>query len=161
MRQGYRQRTTAGDKTICLPFPEGAEYEALVADGPAYRAYLNEQISLHPELFPADISQGYRLHGMIRSEKQGLQQRRILLKHGLQAYQIRPASMMPYMVGPSEFVEKGLYMRERGMSCDAIAHVLGHSPTYWYKATQSLSRISIVGATVKDPSLFPPAPECR
>ena len=27
---------------------------------------------------------------------------------------------------------------------------------YWYNATQALGRISIVGATVKDPSSFPP-----
>jgi hypothetical protein len=26
MRTGYQQRTTAGDKTICLPLPEGIEY---------------------------------------------------------------------------------------------------------------------------------------
>jgi hypothetical protein len=152
MRQGYRPRTTAGDKTICLPFPEGDEYERLMADGVAYRQYLDQQIAQHPELFPAEIVKGYWFHGVIVSEKQGLKQRRILLKANRQAYQIRPASMMPYMVGPSEFVEKGLYLRERGMSYDAIAHVLGRSPTYWYELTQSLSRISVVGVTVKDPS---------
>jgi hypothetical protein len=156
MRQGYRARTIAGDKTICLPFPEGEAYDALVEDPAAYRAYVDQQIVEHPELFPADISQGYWLHGMVASEKQGLKQRRILLKKHRQAYQIRPASMMPYMVGTSEFVEKGLYLRERGVSYDAIAHVLGQSPSYWYKVTQSLSRVSLVGATVKDPSRFPP-----
>jgi hypothetical protein len=155
MRQGYRPRTTAGDKTICLPFPEGDEYERLMADGVAYRQYLDQQIAQHPELFPAEIVKGYWFHGVIVSEKQGLKQRRILLKANRQAYQIRPASMMPYMVGPSEFVEKGLYLRERGMSYDAIAHVLGRSPTYWYELTQSLSRISVVGVTVKDPSRLP------
>lgn len=159
MRVGYRKRTTAGDKTICLPFPEGTAYERLVEDAVAYRQYLDEQIRQHPELFPADISRGYQLHGMVRSEKQGLKQRRILVKGSRQAYQIRPDTMMPYMVGSAEFVEKGLYLRERGVSYDAIAHVLGHSPMYWYKVTQSLSRISIVGATVKDPAVFPPSPD--
>jgi hypothetical protein len=159
MRQGYRQRTTAGDKTICLPFPEGPEYEALLADAVAYRQYLDEQIGQHPELFPADITGGYWLHGAISSEKQGLKQRRILLKANRQAYQIRPDGMMPYMVGTTDFVAKGLYLRERGVSYDGIAHVLGRSAMYWYKVTQSLSRISIVGATVKDPSLFPPGPD--
>ena len=156
MRVGYRQRTTAGDKTICLPFPEGEEYEALVKDAVAYRQYLDEQIQQHPELFPPEIKQGYQMHGMVISEKQGLKQRRILLKGSRDAYQIRPDGMMPYMVGRTDFVEKGLYLRERGLSYDGIAHVLGRSPMYWYKVTQSLSRISIVGATVKDPALFPP-----
>lgn len=156
MRPGYRKRTVAGDKTICLPFPEGAEYAALVEDGAAYREYLDQQIREHPELFPLEIENGYLLHGFVTSEKQGLRQRRILIKKTRQAYQIRPASMMPYMVGTAEEIEKGLYLRERGVSYDGIAHVLGHSAMYWYKVTQSLSRISLVGATVKDPASFPP-----
>jgi hypothetical protein len=156
MRQGYSQRTIAGDKTICLSFPEGEAYETLLNDPRAYRAYLDQQIAEHPELFPAEITNGYQLHGIVTSEKQGLKQRRILLKKTRQAYQIRPDVMMPYMVGSAEFVEKGLYLRERGLSYDSIAHVLGHSAMYWYKVTQSLSRISIVGATVKDEASFPP-----
>jgi hypothetical protein len=155
----YRKRTIAGDKTICLPFPEGEAYEALLEDSGAFRAYLDEQIAEHPELFPAEIDGGYQLHGMVTSEKQGLKQRRILLKRNRQAYQIRPDTMMPYMVGTAEFVEKGLYLRERGVSYDGIAHVLGRSPMYWYKVSQSLSRISVVGATVKDEAVFPPSPD--
>jgi hypothetical protein len=159
MPTGYRKRTTAGDKTICLPFPEGEAYDALLDDSAAFRAYLDQHIAEHPELFPPEIDGGYQLHGMVTSEKQGLKQRRILLKCNRQAYQIRPDTMMPYMVGTAEFVEKGLYLRERGVSYDGIAHVLGRSPMYWYKVSQSLSRISVVGATVKDPAVFPPSPD--
>jgi hypothetical protein len=158
MRQGYRNRTTAGDKTICLSFPEGSAYEALLKDAVAYRTYLDEQIAQHPELFPLEIEAGYQLHGVVTSGKQGVQQRRILLKKNRQAYQTRPDTVLPYMVGTTEFVEKGLYLRERGVSYDGIAHVLGRSPMYWYTVTQSLSRISIIGATVKDPASFPPSP---
>lgn len=60
MRPGYRKRTIAGDKTICLPFPEGAEYEALLEDAEASRQYLDRHIREHPELFPSDIEQGYQ-----------------------------------------------------------------------------------------------------
>jgi hypothetical protein len=158
MRQGYRQRTTAGDKTICLSFPEGAAYDALLQNAAAYREFLDEQIAQHPELFPPDIEGGYQLHGVVTSEKQGVKQRRILLKKNRQAYQIRPDTVMPYMVGTTEFVEKGLYLRERGVSYDGISHVLGRSPMYWYTVTQSLSRISIIGATVKTSTSFPPSP---
>jgi hypothetical protein len=63
---------------------------------------------------------------------------------------------MPYMIGTSEDVEKGLYLRRYGVPYEGIAHVLGHTPMYWYNATQALSRVSIVGSAVKDPEAFPP-----
>ncbi len=33
-------RTTAGDKTICLPMPPDIDYKAFVEDTAAYRGYL-------------------------------------------------------------------------------------------------------------------------
>jgi hypothetical protein len=33
---------------------------------------------------------------------------------------------MPYMVGMTEEVEKGLYLRRYGVPYEGIAHVLGH-----------------------------------
>jgi hypothetical protein len=60
------------------------------------------------------------------------------------------------MIGMTEDVEKGLYLRRYGLPYEAIAHVLGHNAMYWYNATQALGRPSMVGATVKDPSSFPP-----
>ncbi len=55
------------------------DYAALVADRRAYRQYLDEQIEQHPELFPVDIQQGYRFHGLVRSLRQQLETRRIYL----------------------------------------------------------------------------------
>ena len=105
-----KQRTTAGDKTICLPIQEGVEYEQLVEDTPGYRIYLDEMIAKHPELFPADIGEGYSFHGFVESGKLGLTTRRIRLKSNGQAYQLRPDTVMPYMIGKTEDVEKGLYL---------------------------------------------------
>lgn len=82
--------------------------------------------------------------------------RRIRLKRNRDAYQLRPDSVMPYMVGTTEAVEKGLYLRRYGVPYEGIAHVLGHSAMYWYRATQALGRPSIVGSTVKDPEAIPP-----
>ncbi len=73
-----------------------------------------------------------------------------------EVYQIRPDTVMPYMIGKTEDVEKGLYLRRYGVPYDGIAHLLGHNAMYWYHATQALSRISIVGSTVKTPGVFPP-----
>lgn len=151
-------RTTSGDKTICLPMPPDKDYNTFVEDTSSYRNYLDQMIEKYPELFPSEIISGYSFHGFVESGKLHLRTRRILLKTRRQAYQIRPDTVMPYMIGTTAEVEKGLYLRRYGLPYEAIAHVLGHNAMYWYNATQSLGRISMVGATVKDPSSFPPSP---
>jgi hypothetical protein len=133
--------------------PANVEYPAFVEDTARYRAYLDDLIEKQPELFPAEINQGYCFHGFVESDKLHLRTRRIRLNSNRQAYQLRPDTVMPYMIGYTEEVEKGLYLRRY----EAIAHVLGHSAMYWYQATQALGRISIVGATVKKTSSFPPS----
>ena len=125
-------------------------------DSTGYRRYLDEQIAGHPELFPPEITEGYWLTGFVESKRQQIKTRRILLKANRQAYQIRPDTLMPYMIGTTEEVEKGLYLRRYGVPDEGIAHVLGHNPMYWYNATQALSRVSIVGSAVKDPDAFSP-----
>lgn len=152
----HKKRTIAGDKTICLPIAAEQDYERLVQDTAGYRLYLDEMIALHPELFPAEIEMGYRFHGFVESGKLDLTTRRIRLKSNGAAYQLRPDTVMPYMIGKTEDVEKGLYLRRYGVPYEGIAHVLGHNAMYWYNATQSLGRISIVGSTVKTPGVFPP-----
>jgi hypothetical protein len=157
MRTGYRKRTTAGDKTICLPLPDRVVYAEWIEDSVGYRQYLDEQIAQHRELFPPEITQGYWLDGFVSSKRQQMKTRRILLKANRQAYQIRPDTVMPYMIGKSEEVEKGLYRRRYGVPDEGIAHVLGKSPMDWYNATQALGRASMVGSTVKEPDGFPPS----
>jgi hypothetical protein len=56
MRVGYRKRGPAGDKTICLPLPDGIDYAKWIEDRAGYRQYLDEQIAVHPELLPPEIS---------------------------------------------------------------------------------------------------------
>ncbi|NJL41307.1 MAG: hypothetical protein HC899_34805 [Leptolyngbyaceae cyanobacterium SM1_4_3] len=156
-----KKRTTAGDKTICLPLPKDIDYQELVEDTKAFRVYLDNLIEIHPELFPVGIEEGYCFHGFVESGKMDLSTRRIRLKCNGQAYQLRPDSVMPYMIGKTEEVEKGLYLRRYGVPYEGIAHVLGHSAMYWYHATQAMGRVSIVGSTVKDPQTIPPSPRCR
>jgi hypothetical protein len=157
MRVGYQKRTIAGDKTICLPVPDGVDYDIWIKDPVGFRQYLDEQIRIHPELFPPAISTGYQLIGFVESKKQQIRTRRLMVKDGSrQCYQIRPDTMMPYMVGTTEEVAKGLDLRRYGVPYEGIARVLGHSPMYWYSATQALGRISIVGSLAKEASVcFP------
>jgi len=152
-----KQRTTAGDKTICLPIGEGIDYEELVNNTAAFRVYLDQQIEQHPELFPKGIEESYCFHGFVESERLELTTRRIRLKRNRDAYQLRPDTVMPYMVGTTEEVEKGVYLRRYGVPYEGIAHVLGHSAMFWYRANQALGRPSIVGSTVKDPETIPPS----
>jgi hypothetical protein len=156
-----KQRTTAGDKTICLPIAEGIDYEELVKDSPRFRAYLDQQIEQHPALFPTGIEEGDWFHGLVAAERMALTTRRIRLKRHRAADQLRPDTVMPDMVGSSEAVEKGLYLRRYGVPYAGIAHVLGHSAMYWDRATQALGRPSMVGRPVKDPAAIPPSPDRR
>jgi hypothetical protein len=156
-----QKRSTAGDKTICLPLAEDQDYEGLVNDTPAFRDYLNEMIGLYPELFPQTITEGYCFHGFVESQRLEMTTRRIRLKSNGQVYQLRPDTVMPYMVATTAEAEKGLYLRRYGVPYEAIAHVLGHAAMFWYRATQSLGRSSIVGSTLKDPSAFPPSSRRR
>ena len=130
-------------------------------DRKAFREYLDQHIALHPELFPAEIDQGYCFHGFRTSAKLGYVTRRIRLIANGEAYQIRPDFVMPYMIGTTEEVEKGLYLRTFGVPFDAIAYVMGRDPMYWYRASQAFGRPSIVGTTVKEGESFPPSPVRR
>jgi hypothetical protein len=97
MRVGYQKRTIAGDKTICPPVPDGVDYDIWIKDHVGFRQYLDEQICIHPELFPPAISTGYQLIGFVESKKQPIKTRRLMVKDGSrQCYQIRPDTMMPY-----------------------------------------------------------------
>ena len=151
-----KQRGTAGDKTICLPITEGIDYRALVEDRVAYRQYLDEQIAQHPELFPAEIEQGYRFHGLVWSLRQQLKTRRIYLPSTHEAYQLRPDFVTPYMSETVAVAGKALYLKQHGISYEGIAYVLGRSEMHWVKLLQSLGRVSLVGSTVKRAAALPP-----
>ena len=87
-------------RSICVPFCE-EEYTTILADRQALRAYLHQTYQNHPQLFPAEMSYGFRFHGFVSSRKLNLDQRRIKLNDG-QVYQIRPSFVMPYMVAKTD-----------------------------------------------------------
>lgn len=140
-------------KSICVPFIEG-EYTTILTDRQAFRHYLQQTSKDHPQLFPAQMGQGFRFHGLVSSRKLNLSQRRIKLQNG-QVYQIRPSFVMPYMIGKTDDIEKALYLRRFGVPFDALAYVFGRNAMFWYRAVSSLGRNSLVGTTVKDPSRLP------
>jgi hypothetical protein len=147
--------SSAGQKTICVPVTSEAAYRKLIRNGNTFRSFLDQHIADHPELFPGEISQGYWLHDLLRSKKLNLTIRRIQIVSSKSVYQVRPDFVLPYMVGKTDAVEKGLYLRQFGVPFDALAYVFGRDESYWYRLHQSLGRFSIVGTTVQDPDSMP------
>jgi len=119
---------SAGCKTICVPAPSEADYEKLIKNPNSFRAFLDPIIEKSPELFPE-----------INND----------------VYQIRPDSVLPYMVGLTDDVEKALYLRRFGIPLEALAYVFGRNPSYWYRLYQAIGRFSIVGTTIKAPEAIP------
>ncbi len=52
-----------GSKRICIPI-DREEYEQVIDDKKGIRQLLDTYIEQYPEIFPSDIGQGYKLHGM-------------------------------------------------------------------------------------------------
>ena len=148
------ERASGGQKSICIPISE-EHYNEIVGNPKAFRPYLDEIISLHPELFPPQIADGYRFNGTTTSSKLNLPMHRIQLLSNQEVYQLRPDFVMPYMIGLTDEVEKALYLRRYGVPYEALAYVFGKDAMYWYRATQALGRYSIVGTTIKDPEDIP------
>lgn len=80
--------------------------------------------------------------------------RRIRVAGGA-VYQVRPSFMMPYQIGLTQEVSKGLYMYHSGASFDEVVQAHGRDEMYWWRAFVSLGRNSVVGTTVKAPERLP------
>jgi len=51
-----------GTKTICIPCSE-TEYERIVDDRSAFKGYIDLIHSVHPEIFPKGMAEGYVFNG--------------------------------------------------------------------------------------------------
>lgn len=145
-----------GSKTICIPFENEEHYRRCLEETSAYRAHMETIAQRHRELFPSGFERGFIFKGTYYSKKQGINLRRIKLEANGNTFQLRPSFLMPYMIGRTEELDKALYLRQWGVPCDALAQVFGRNSSYWYRASLSLGRPSIVGATVKSTDKLPP-----
>ena len=144
-----------GNKTLYLPSSE-SEYQSVIDNATAYRAWVDNHYEQFPQLFPSAMSSGYRLHDIRLSKKQeDLPRRRIKLKSTGACYTIQPSFMLPYMVGTTEEAAKALFLRKHGLSYDGITYILGKDDMYWQRIELSLSRMNIVGTTLQDSSNLP------
>ena len=60
---------------------------------------------------------------------------------------------MPYLIGKTDEVSKGLWLRHWAVPYEVIASILGRDAMYWERAEESLGRISIVGSLSKTGNL--------
>jgi hypothetical protein len=146
-------------KRICLPI-EREEYERVLLDKGAFRAYLDMQIVQHPELFPSTIQQGYKLHDILPSSKKmpDIRLRRIKVKATAgekEVFAIAPSFVMPYMTGYTDDVEKALFLRKFAVPYWALTYVFGRNDMYWERLELGIGRNSIVGTTVKRSDKLP------
>jgi hypothetical protein len=115
----------------------------------AYRKYIDEYFERYGEVFPIGFSEGYKLHDSYGSKKyKELKIRRVKLRNG-EVYSIIPSDYMPYLIGKTEDVSKGLLLRHWAVPYEVIAKVLGRDAMYWARAEEGLGRISIVGSLCK------------
>src|SRR5262249_37662080 len=107
----------------------------------------------HPELFPKDFGQGYRLKDRRSSAKTGLRLRRVRLKATGQSFSVRPSFVLPYHSARTDDVQGPLFLRPFGVPFWALARVFGKGTMYWYRLEISLGRNSIVGTTLRQASV--------
>ena len=160
-RQTYSKEKIAGlevtqvtNKTIVLPFKQ-ATYSEVLEDKQAYKAFLEKQIAVHPELFPSNIAEGWSSYGFTRpSVKQGIKVRRIQTKADKEVWQIHPSFVMPYMTCDTQTADNILFLAKWTPDW-ALSRVFKKDVMTIYRPRTSLGRYNLVGTTVKNPAKIP------
>jgi len=149
------------NKRVILPI-ELEEYQELSRDRVRFRAWLGNMIATYPELFPAEIAEGYELHDTLPASRKlpDVRFRRIKLKvrnsEGKQeVLTIASSAVMPYMTGLTDDVQKALFLRQFTVPFWALTYVFGRDDSYWYRMVAAFGRNEIVGTTVKDEDKLP------
>jgi hypothetical protein len=132
------------------------EYKDIVREPKAFRAWVDENITRYPELFPSDIADGYVLHGTRDSVRlSGITLRRIELKTSKEVFTIAPSGVMPYMTSYTDDVEKALFLLRFGVPYWALTYVFGKNDMFWFRQFCHFGRYQIIQTTVKDVERLP------
>jgi hypothetical protein len=134
-------------RTIILPVSQ-EHYGTILSTPAKFRQWVDENYERHPELFPVEMEQGYRLNGSRTDKKLDLTVRRIRFADNV-CYSIWPAFAMPYAVAWSKDVAHGLWLRKWNVPYEVLAVIFGWSAMTWYRLETSFGRYSIVATTVK------------
>jgi hypothetical protein len=150
-----QQQGNRGTKQICLALTR-ADFDAVWHDPVAVRAIVDAQLQRFPELFPAEIGNGYRFVGCLPESTRlaGIQLRQVRLRNG-ETFTLRPSFVLPYMTGYTNDVEYGLRLLLHGVPAWLVAEGCGRNAQYWDRQLAALGRNSLVGTTVRDPQRLP------
>lgn len=120
-----------------------------------FREKLDEIVKKYVELFPEDISGGYRFHDIRQCKKINIKLRRIKLKTNGEVYTIMPSTIMPYITAEVSEVEDPLFLRSFGVPYWALTRLYGRNDMFWYRIENSIGRNSIVGTTIRRKEKLP------
>lgn len=150
-----KEKVSKSSKRIVLPI-EVERYKEIVKSPKAFRKWIDEEIACSPELFPAEIENGYVFHDKRKSAKMPeIILRRIELKQNAQVFTIAPSGVMPYMTSYTDDVEKALFLLEFGVPFWALTYVFGKDDMFWYRMFAHFGRYNIVQTTIKNPEKLP------
>lgn len=154
-RNSCDQQVNNGFRQICLPMSREM-YDQIWEDAAAVRAEVEAAIGRFPELFPAGISEGFRLTGCLPESTKlpGTRLRQLRLRNG-ETYTLRPSFVMPYMTAFTDQVSYPLRLLRWGVPSWLVAEGFGHDAAYWDRLVERLGRNHLVGTTVRDPQKLP------
>ena len=144
-----------GAKQIVIPMTP-QQYDEIWHQTDRLRAFVAEWAGAAPELFPAGLDRGYRLHGFGRESRKlpGLKLRKIVTADG-SSYWLRPSFVAGYMTGTVDELAYPLLLAAHGVPPWLLAIGFGHGEMYWHRIVERLGRCSLVGTTVRDPARLP------
>jgi hypothetical protein len=147
-------RVLKGSRQIVIPMTR-EQYDEIWTDPVQVRAVVTDLLAESPELFPADMQNGFSLEGFARTSRKldGIRLRKVLI--GDSSYWLRPSFVMPYMTGVVEDLEYPLLLASFGVPAWLLTKGFGHSDMYWYRMIERLGRNSLVGTTVRRPECLP------
>jgi hypothetical protein len=124
-------------------------YDDVWNDAAKVRRFLEPLIRTMPELFPADIRDGYQLSGHLPESKKlpGIRLRQLRVCQ--RAYSLRPSFVMSYMAGTVEGLEHPLLLLSFGVPCWVVTKIFGHHDMFWQRHLERLGRNSLMGTTVR------------
>ncbi len=82
----------------------------------------------------------------------GVRLRQVRFKDG-RVFTLRPSFVLSYMTGTVEDLEHPLLLLSFGVPCWVVTMIFGRNDIYWQRLMERLGRNSLVGTSVRDPTL--------
>jgi hypothetical protein len=110
-----RRKLEGGRRQICIPMTRD-QYHAIWSDPAKVRSVLLQNIAANPELFPANIAEGFSLTGMLpeSSKQPGVRLRQLVTRDNTKWY-LRPSFVTAYMTAQTQDLDCPLLLISLGV----------------------------------------------